>query len=161
MAESPELGDIVKNITDDVKILIQGEMELAKAELVPSAKNAGVGAGMFGVAGYFGLSALTMLYIAGALGIAALGLPVAVGFLIMAGVLLLIAGILALIGVGRMKKIKGPEQAVAEAQTSVDVVKGAVTRANAAAKAPQIEGKVVDEQAALKNNFGPSNSQLR
>lgn len=161
MAESPELGDIVKNITDDVKILVQAEMELAKAELVPSAKNAGLGAGMFGVAGYFGLSALTMLYIAGALGIAALGLPIAVGFLIMAGVLLVIAGILALIGVGRMKKIKGPEKTVAEAQTSVDVVKGAVTRANAAAKAPQIEGKVVEEKAAVKNTFGPPNGELR
>lgn len=161
MAESPAVGDIIKKITDDVKILVQGEVELAKSELVPSAKNAGKGAGMFGGAGYFGLNALTLLYIAGALGIAALGLPIAIGFVIMAGILLVIAGILALIGLAAVKKVKGPEQTIAEANTSVDAVKGAVGRATAAAKAPQIEGKVVDEQTQLGNSFGPPAKDLR
>ena len=47
------VGDIIKNITDDVKLLVQDQMELAKAELVPAAKNGGTGAGLFGAAGYF------------------------------------------------------------------------------------------------------------
>ncbi|GAA2092362.1 hypothetical protein GCM10009841_01260 [Microlunatus panaciterrae] len=161
MAESPAVGDIVKNITDDVKILVQGEIDMAKAELAPSAKNAGVGAGLFGAAGYFGLNALTLLYIAGALGIAALGLPIALGFVIMAVILLVIAAILALVGRAAVKKIKGLDKTVAEANASVAAVKGAVSRATAAAKAPQIEGRVVSERAALRDTFGRSNGSPR
>lgn len=145
MAESQPVGDIIKSITDDVKILVRGEVELAKAELVPAAKNAGKGAGMFGAAGYFGLNALTLLYIAGALGISAIpGIHIAVAFVIMAGILLLLAALLALIGVAAVKKVRGPEKAISQAQTSVDEIKGAVARGNAAATAPRIEGKVVE-----------------
>ena len=52
------VGDIIKNITDDVKLLVQDQIELAKTELVPAAKNGGTGAGLFGAAGYFGLPRL-------------------------------------------------------------------------------------------------------
>ena len=47
------VGDIIKNITDDVKLLVQDQIELAKTELVPAAKLGGTGVGLFGVAGYF------------------------------------------------------------------------------------------------------------
>ena len=57
------VGDIIKNITDDVKLLVQDQVELAKAELVPAAKNGGTGAGLFGAAGYFSLSATILLYL--------------------------------------------------------------------------------------------------
>ena len=60
------LGDIVKSITGDVKQLVRDEVQLAKSELVPAAKNAGIGAGMFGAAGYFAICALSVLYFAAA-----------------------------------------------------------------------------------------------
>jgi hypothetical protein len=147
MADSPVVGDIIKNITDDVKHLVQDEIELAKAELIPSAKKAGIGAGMFGGAGYFGINGLTLLYVAAALGIYALGLSLWLSFLIVAVALLLIAGILALIGLSNVKKVKGPEKTVAQAKVSVAAIKGAVQHGTAAAKAPQIEGKVVSSRA--------------
>lgn len=143
MATEREVGDIVKGITDDVKVLVKGELDLAKAELKPAAKHGGVGAGMFGGAGYFGLNALSLLFIAGALGIAqGFGLAWALGFVIMAGVLLVVAGILALIGKAQIGKVKGPEAAIAEANVSVASVKEAVARGNAAATAPRIKGEV-------------------
>jgi hypothetical protein len=142
MADSPAVGDLIKSITDDVKSLVRGEIELAKAELVPSAKNAGIGAGMFGAAGYFGINAATLLYIAAALGLAALGVPVWLAFLIVAVVLLLIAGILALVGRSAVKKVRGPQATIAQANQSVAEVKAAVQRGKAAAEAPQIEGRV-------------------
>ena len=37
------VGDIIKNITDDVKLLVQDQIELAKAELTPAAKQGGTG----------------------------------------------------------------------------------------------------------------------
>ncbi|MBA3529430.1 MAG: phage holin family protein [Propionibacteriaceae bacterium] len=147
MADSPAVGDIIKNITDDVKHLVQDEIELAKAELVPSAKKAGIGAGMLGGAGYFGINGLLLLYVAAALGLAALGLPLWLSFLIVAAVLLLIAGILALVGLRQVKQVKGPDKTIAEAKESVAEIKAAVQRGTAAAQAPQIEGEVVSSRA--------------
>jgi hypothetical protein len=145
MADAPAVGDLIKGIQDDVRALVQDEIELAKAELVPSAKKAGIGAGMLGGAGYFGINGATLLYVAAALGIYALGLSLWLSFLIVAVVLLLIAGILALIGMRNLKKVKGPDKTIAQAKTSVAEIKGAIQQGTAAAKAPQIEGSVVGD----------------
>ena len=143
MADAPAVGDLIKGIQDDVRALVQDEIELAKAELVPSAKKAGIGAGLLGGAGYFGINGATLLYVAAALGLYALGLSLWLSFLIVAVVLLLIAGILALIGMRNLKKVKGPDRTVAQAKTSVAEIKAAIQQGTAAAKAPQIEGSVV------------------
>ncbi|MGO1973526.1 MAG: phage holin family protein [Propionibacteriaceae bacterium] len=149
MATEREVGDIVKGITEDVKVLVKGELDLAKAELKPAAKHGGVGAGLFGGAGYFGLNALSLLFIAGALGIAhGFGFDWWLGFVIMAGVLLVLAGVLALIGKAQVGKVKGPEQAIEEANESVESVKKAVERGNAAATAPRIKGEVTAPEVA-------------
>ena len=60
------VSDLIKGISDDVKLLVRDEIQLAKAELVPAAKNAGIGAGLFGAAGYFAICALSVLYFAAA-----------------------------------------------------------------------------------------------
>lgn len=144
MADFPPVGDIIKDIQGDVKRLVQDEVELAKAELVPAAKKAGIGAGLLGGAGYFGINGLSLLYVAAALGIYALGLPLWLSFLIVAVALLLLAGLLALLGLGNLKKVKAPEKTITQAKVSVAEIKGAIQQGNAAAKAPQIEGSVVN-----------------
>lgn len=140
------LAEILKNISGEVKSLVRSEVALAKSELVPSAKNAGVGAGMLGGAGYFALNGMTLLYVAASLGIWKLGVPIALAFVIVGVVLLIIAGVLALIGRSALKKVHPPEQTVAQAQESVAAVKGAISRATAAAKTPQIEGEVLSRR---------------
>jgi len=145
-----KVADLIKDIRGDVQLLVNDQVELAKAELTPVAKNAGIGGGMFGAAGYFGINAATLLYIAAALGLAALGLPYWAGFLIVAGVLLLIAAILALIGYTRIKKIKAPEKTIANGKALDSELSTAVNRATAAASAPQIEGTVVNDKKALR-----------
>ena len=138
------VADIIKNITDDVKLLVRDEIALAKAELIPSAKNAGIGAGMFGAAGYFAISAFSILYIAAALGLAAAtGWSYWLSFLLIGVVLLVVAVILGLIGLTLVKKVKGPEKTIDQANQTVAEVKAAAQRAVAAANAPQIEGEVV------------------
>ena len=133
------VGDIIKNITDDVKLLVQDQIELAKAELTPAAKQGGTGIGLFGAAGYFALSATILLYFAAAFGLVAAGLaPLIVG-----AALLLISGTLAGIGYLIVRKIKGPERTIAQANRSVAELQAATERAVAAANAPQIEGQVV------------------
>jgi hypothetical protein len=145
-----KVADLIKDIRGDVQLLVTDQVELAKSELTPAAKNAGIGGGMFGAAGYFGINAATLIYIAAALGLAALGLPYWAAFLIVAGVLLLIAAILALIGYTRIKKIKPPERTIANGKALVSELSSAVNRATAAAGAPQIEGTVVNDKKALR-----------
>lgn len=146
MAER-SISDLITGIQSDVKLLVRDQVELAKAELMPSAKNAGIGAGLFGGAGYFALNAATLLYIAAALGLAALGVATWLAFLIVAAVLLLIAAVLGLIGYTRVKKVKPPEMAIKVANESVAELQTAVKRSMAAANAPQIEGTVVQRKA--------------
>lgn len=140
---APGVKDILDKIKSDVQVLVKGEVELAVQELKPSAVNAGIGAGLFSGALYFVLNALILLFIAGSLAIWKwLDLPIALGFVIMAGVLIVVAGILGLIGYLRVKKVKGPEAAIAQGQQTADTVKAAIERGKRAATAQRIEGAV-------------------
>jgi hypothetical protein len=145
-----KIADLIKDIRGDVQLLVNDQVALAKSELTPAAKNACIGGGLFGAAGYFGINAATLLYVAAAFGLAALGLPYWAAFLIVAGVLLLLAAITGLIGYSRIKKVKAPEKTIANAQALVSELSTAVNRATAAAGAPRIEGTVVGDKKALR-----------
>ena len=145
-----KVADLIKDIRGDAQLLVNDQIELAKSELAPAAKNAGIGGGLFGGAGFFGINGVTLLFVAAALGLAALGLPYWAGFLIVAVVLLVIAGILALIGRAELKKIKPPEKTIANGKALVAELQAAVSRATAAASAPRIEGTVANDKKALR-----------
>ena len=153
MADLP-VGDIIRNITDDVKLLVQDQIELLKTELTPAAKLGGTGAGLFGVAGYFALSATIILYFAAAFGLVAAGLAPWLAFLIVGGALLLIAGICAGIGLILVRKIKGPDRTIAQSNLAMTEVQDAAQHALAAARAPEIEGQVVPAPRPLPERSG-------
>jgi hypothetical protein len=69
--------------------------------------------------------------------------------LIVAAALLLIAGILAGVGYLFIRRVKGPERTIAQANLATAEVKDAAERALAAASAPQIEGEVVPPRKAI------------
>ena len=54
-------GELLRDLSDHTTTLVKQEMELAKAELQEKGKQAGLGAGMFGGAGLFGLGAFAAL----------------------------------------------------------------------------------------------------
>jgi hypothetical protein len=54
-------AELLKQLSEQTATLVRQELDLAKAELTVKGKNAGVGAGMFGGAGLFGLYALGAL----------------------------------------------------------------------------------------------------
>ena len=114
---------------------------------MPAAKNGGTGAGLFGAAGYFALSATILLYFAAAFGLVAAGLAAWLAFLIVAIALLLIAAILGGIGYVFVKRVRPPERAIAQANLTTTEIKDAANRAVAAANAPEIEGTVVETKA--------------
>lgn len=140
MAE-PQIGEVIKDITADVQTIIKGEIELAKAELMPQVKSTGIGAGLFGAAGYLAIQAATLLFICGGLALSALYTGVVstiwaftLGFLTMAVILLVVAGVLALIGKSKIK-VSAPQKTIDEANRTVGAVTGAVDQANANVKA--------------------------
>ena len=140
MAE-PEIGAVIKDITADVQTIVRGEIELAKAELMPQVKSAGIGAGLFGAAGYLAVQAATLLFICGGIALSALYqgvVPViwafVLGFLTMAVLLLVIAGVLVLVGKGKFA-FTGAERTIDEADRSIAAVTGAVDQANANVRA--------------------------
>src|ERR671916_1806585 len=54
-------GELLKELSDHTTTLVRKEIELAKAELGEKGKKAGLGAGMFGGAGLFGVFAFAAL----------------------------------------------------------------------------------------------------
>lgn len=114
---------LVSSAAQDVSALVRGEIELAKAEVRQDVKQAATGGGLFGAAGLLSLYALVMLCFAWAYGMHAAGLGLAWCFLIAGGALLLIAGIAAVIGLARFKKIKGAEATKRSTSETLAVLK--------------------------------------
>ncbi|MGN6334101.1 MAG: phage holin family protein [Motilibacteraceae bacterium] len=119
----PSIGQLVTSLSRDLSTLVRSEIELAKAELRDDVKRAGVGGGMFGAAGYLALLASIVLTIALAYGISALGLAPGWAFLIVGGAYLLLAGLLAMIGLRSVKKVSPPEQTIATTKRTIAVLK--------------------------------------
>lgn len=68
--QTPATAELVRQLSEQTARLAHQEVELAKAELTAKGKRAGIGAGMFGAAGVFGLYAAGALVAAAVLGLA-------------------------------------------------------------------------------------------
>lgn len=100
-------GELVGQLTDQTKVLVRQELELAKVELSEKGKKAGLGAGMFGGAGLFGLFAFAVLT-AAIVGAVDLVTPFWLAALIVAAVYGAIAGVLALTGKKKVQEATPP-----------------------------------------------------
>jgi MFS family permease len=109
--ESPptdaSMAELVKQLSEQTSRLARQEVELAKAELAVKGKRAGLGAGMFGVAGAIGLYALGALVAAAVLALAT-AVTAWLAALIVAAVLGAIAGLLALQGKSKVQQATPP-----------------------------------------------------
>lgn len=110
----PTIGKLVVDASRDISTLVSKEIELAKSELKVSMKYGGVSIGLFAVAAFIALLAIIMLSISLAYFIHWAGLGLHWSYLIVFGLYLLIAAILGLLGVRNVKKVKGPERAIAQ-----------------------------------------------
>lgn len=120
----PTIGKLVTDVSRDLSSLVNKEIALAKSELKVSVTNAGVGAGLFAAAGFLALLAVIMLSVAFAYLIHwnGSGLALHWAFLIVTGAYFLIAGLLAFLGIRRVKKVKGPERAIRQAKQAKGIV---------------------------------------
>lgn len=122
----PTIGRLVADASRDISTLISKEIELAKSELKVSARFGGVGIGLFAGAAFVAVLAVIMLSVAIAYFIHwdGAGLDLHWAFLIVFGFYLLVAGLMAFLGVRSVKKVKAPERAIAQGREIPKALKG-------------------------------------
>jgi hypothetical protein len=123
------VAELLQQLSEQTAVLVRQELDLAKSELSAKGKKLGLGAGMFGGAGLFGLyavGALTACLIL-ALSTAVVGWVAALIVTVLYGA---IAGVLALTGKGKVGQATPPVP-----QQTVDSVKEDVEWTKARAKA--------------------------
>jgi Flp pilus assembly protein TadB len=102
-AADSSIGELMSQLSSQTSRLIRDEMRLAQKEFQESAKHAGIGAGLFSVAGllaFFGLATFIAAAIAGL----SLVMPVWAAALVVGVVLFIAAGIAALVGRGQAQE---------------------------------------------------------
>jgi VIT1/CCC1 family predicted Fe2+/Mn2+ transporter len=132
MADSPaelSTAELVKQMSEQVSRLIRDELKLGQLEMKRKGKAAGLGAGMLGGSGVVALYGVGCLL---ACAIIALSGAVAawLAALIVGAVLMLVAGVLALVGKGRLSKATppAPEQAIGSVKADIEEIKERVHR---------------------------------
>lgn len=123
--EGQTLGALVHQLSQQIPDLVRSEIRLAQAEVAQKGKRAGVGIGMFSVAGllaFFGLAALVTTAI--------LGLSEVVdgwlAALLVALVLLVVAAVVGLVGKNKVAEAAppAPQRAVEGIKEDIATVKG-------------------------------------
>jgi Putative Actinobacterial Holin-X, holin superfamily III len=123
--ESASTGELVSQLTAQTSRLVRDEIRLALKEFQASAKHAGVGAGLFSVAGVLALFGIATL-IAAAVAAIAIVLPVWAAALIVGVALLVVGGIAAVIGKRQVQEASPvPQQTVANVKEDIQEVKDA------------------------------------
>ncbi|WP_416905289.1 phage holin family protein [Micromonospora echinospora] len=123
----PSTAELVQRATEQVSRLVRDELALARAELTEKGKHAGIGVGLFGGGGVLAMYGLGALLTAVVLLLAQV-LPAWVAALIVAVVLFVVAGILALVGKKQVSQAVPPVPAAAvrSVRADVDTVTAAV-----------------------------------
>jgi hypothetical protein len=118
------IPELLKELSTQTTTLVRQELELAKAEMAEKGKRAGLGAGMFGGAGVFGLLALGALT-ACLIAALATAMDLWLAALIVALVWAAVAGGLALLGKQKTQEAvpPAPEQAIESAKEDVQWAK--------------------------------------
>jgi hypothetical protein len=118
-------GELIGQLTDQLSRLVRDEVRLAQAEATQKAKRIGIGAGLFGGAGIVALLAVGALVTAAILSLA----NVMPGWLV-AVVLFLVAGVLALLGKKDVQQATPPlpTDTVASVQADIATVKEGLSR---------------------------------
>ena len=121
--EDATIGELVALASRDVSLLVRQEVELAKLEVKSAATSAGLGAALLGGAALLAFFAFFAITFAAAEGIHAAGIGLAYSFLLVTAGYLIIAGLLALFGMGRLKRVGPPKRAIQTVKDDVAWIK--------------------------------------
>lgn len=120
----PTLGRLVADASRDLSALVQNEIALAKAEVKISVTKGGIGAAALVAAGLVAALGIILLSFAVVYFIVMAGLHEAWSFLIVAAVYLLIAGLVALFGIRKLKQVRAPERTIETSKKIPPALKG-------------------------------------
>lgn len=117
------IGSLVSDATAQVSTLVRSEIELAKTEIAQEAKKGAIGGGLFAVAGTIALysSFLFFFFLAELLSV---WLYRWAAFLIVFLIMLVLAGLFAVIGVKKVKQIGAPRKTIESVSELKDLVPG-------------------------------------
>lgn len=129
LGQERSVGELVKQMSEQVSVLVRDELKLAQLEMTRKGKEAGTGAGLMGGGGLialYGVGCLVACAIIALSGVLAAWLSA----LIVGAVLLVAAAIVAQAGRSRLRKAAPPmpEQAMDSIKTDVEEVKERVRR---------------------------------
>jgi uncharacterized membrane protein YqjE len=117
-------GELVKQLSEQVSVLVRDELKLAQLEMTRKGKQAGLGVGLLGgggVVAFYGVGCLLACAIIAISAVVAAWLAA----LIVGAALLAIAAVAALTGKGRLQKAAPlvPEETVGSIQADVEEIK--------------------------------------
>lgn len=123
--EGQTLGALVHQLTQQIPELIRSEIRLAQAEVAQKGRRAGVGIGMFSVAGLLGFFALAALVATAILGLANV-VDAWLAALVVALVLLAAAAVAGVVGKNKVAEAgpPAPERAIQGIKEDIATVKG-------------------------------------
>jgi uncharacterized membrane protein YqjE len=122
--ENRSTAELVKQLSEQVTVLIRDELKLAQLEMTRKGKQAGVGAGLLGGSGLvalYGVGCLIACAVIAISGVVAAWLAA----LIVGAALLAVAAVAALMGKGRLRKTVPPmpEEAVGSVKADAEEIK--------------------------------------
>jgi hypothetical protein len=124
--DEPTIGKLVNDASRDISTLISKEIQLAKSELKVSMRLGVAGIVLFAAAAFVAVLAVIMLSVAFAYLINwnGDGLALQWAFLIVFFVYLLLAGLLAFVGLKKVKQVGPPEKAMEQGRETPRALKG-------------------------------------
>jgi uncharacterized membrane protein YqjE len=128
-AADASVGELVQRASQQTAELVRKELHLAQLELKEKGRQAGVGAGMFVAAALVALYGIGALVAAAVIGLAEAMEPWAAA-LVVGGVLLLVAAVVALVARARTRRAlpAKPEQALDSVHDDVEHIKEQAAR---------------------------------
>ena len=123
------IKEVIDSLRPQIQALVNKQVELARTELVPVARQGGIAVGLLVVGSVFLLLFLVFFFLAGMYAMQALGFPLWVAAGIDAVILLLIGGGLAGAGASRLRTLDPkPHRTIAALQQNIEWVKGQFRR---------------------------------
>jgi len=129
MTDNASTGELVSKLSQEVADLVRDELRLAQVEVSGKAKKAGIGVGLLGAAGIVALYGVAVLVATVILALA-LVLDAWLAALIVGVVLMVVAGVAAVLGKNRVAEAAPPvpSEAIESVKQDVAAVKGGAHR---------------------------------
>jgi Putative Actinobacterial Holin-X, holin superfamily III len=122
--EQPSAGELVKQLSEQVSVLVRDELKLAQLEMSRKGKQAGVGAGLLGGSGLIAFYGVGCLLACAIIGLGRVVQPW-LAALVVGAALLAIGAVVALLGKARLSRATPPvpEQAAESVKADIKEIK--------------------------------------